>query len=253
MYTPQQRSPTLTHVFAAWWRDQRSRHSLPATFRALVQNLWEFARSSTPEQRRRRFGDVDFDFDHHVNTTSATVSWRDRLMGTFSSPYQPTDPGLFDEMLRALGIDFRSFTFIDLGSGKGRVLLMAAAYPFHRIIGVELLPTLHRIAEENVRAYRSASQQCFAIANVCADAADFVFPDQPLILYLFNPLIESQLKKVVAHLESSTVQHPRPVSFLYHNPLLPEVLTRSGTFNKVGGTQQYFVLANEEFSRLLRR
>ena len=244
MSTAQQRSATLTHVFAAWWRDQRSRHSLPATFRALVQNLWEFARSSTPEQRRRRFGDVDFDFDHHVNTTSATVSWRDRLMGTFSSPYQPTDPGLFDEMLRAVPADFHSLTFLDLGSGKGRTLLLAANYPFRRIAGVELLPALHRIAEENIRNYDSPTRRCSAIEAICSDARAFDFPTEPLLVYLFNPFPESILAEVIIRLEKSVAKHPRPVFIVYHNPLLLNVITRGRVFRTVAATHQYVVLAN---------
>ena len=102
--------------------------------------LWGFLRDSTPEQRRRRYGDVEYDWDHRVDTTSATVGWRDRLLGVFHSAYQPTEPALFHEMLAALNITFEDFTFIDLGSGKGRALLMASDYPFLRIVGVELLP-----------------------------------------------------------------------------------------------------------------
>src|SRR6478609_9761998 len=33
--------------------------------------------------------------------------------------------------------------FIDLGSGKGRMVLEAARYPFRRVIGVELAQPLH--------------------------------------------------------------------------------------------------------------
>src|SRR5207237_3599958 len=97
--------------------------------------LGEFVRDSTQGRRRQRYGDVQYDWDYRVNTTSATVGWRNRLLGMFHSPYQPTEPSLFHEMLNALNIDFREFTFIDLGSGKGRVLLMAANYPFRRIVG----------------------------------------------------------------------------------------------------------------------
>jgi hypothetical protein len=57
---------------------------------------------------------------------------------------------LFHEMLDALlqheSLDFRDLVFIDLGSGKGRTLLMASDYPFRRIVGVELLPALHLAA-----------------------------------------------------------------------------------------------------------
>ncbi len=128
---------------------------------------------STPERRRRRYGDVQYDWDNRVNTTSATVDWRNRLLGVFHSPYQPTDPSLFHEMLGALKIDFRGFTFIDLGSGKGRVLLIAADYPFRRIVGVELLTELHGVALENLRQYKSNSQKCFDVETICGDARTF--------------------------------------------------------------------------------
>ena len=76
-----------------------------------------------------------YDWDYRVDTTSATVGWRERLLGQFHSAYQPTEPALFKEMMAILKIDFQEFTFIDMGSGKGRVLLMAADYPFRRILG----------------------------------------------------------------------------------------------------------------------
>ena len=96
---------------------------------------------------------MEYDWEHRVNTTSGTVGWRERLLGVFHSPYQPTDAGLFQEMMAILPIDFREFTFVDLGSGKGRTLLMASEYPFRRIVGVEILPELHRAAEENIANY----------------------------------------------------------------------------------------------------
>ena len=75
----------------------------------------------------------------------------------------------------------RNSRSIDLGSGKGRVLLMASNYPFHRIVGVELLPELHRIAMKNVKAYKSSLPRCFALECVVGDALDFVFPVEPTV------------------------------------------------------------------------
>jgi hypothetical protein len=104
--------------------------------------LWGFLRDSTPHRRRLRYGDADYDWEHRVNTTSAVVGWRERMLGAFHSPYQPTEPELFYEMIEALRartvIDFRDFVFVDLGSCKGRTLLMTSDYPFKRIVGVEL-------------------------------------------------------------------------------------------------------------------
>ena len=219
-----------------------------ATSKRFISVLWEFVRESTPARRRQRYGDVEYDWDFRVDTTGATVGWRDRLLGHFHSPYQPTEPALFREMLESLiqanpKIDFREFTFIDIGSGKGRALLMAADYPFRRVLGIELLPALHRVAQENIKKYKSDSQQCFAIECVLGDASEFAFPPEPTVLYLFNPLPESGLARMISNLEHSLREHPRPVFVLYHNPLLEPLLARSAAFNRIAGTHQYSIFS----------
>ncbi len=235
------RDPGLFTTIRDWWRDQSRAEGLLRTSGEFASLLWQFARESTPSRRRQRYGDVDFDWDHRVDTTGATVGWRDRLLGLFHSPYQPTDPALFGEMLAEVKIPFPEFTFIDIGSGKGRVLLMAAQYPFRRIIGVELFPALHRVAEENIGKHRKDCPQSATIESTCQDARQYVFPDEPLLVYLFNPLPEAGLREMLANLEKSVKKHPRPVMVLYSNPLLEHVLTENQAFTKTGGTHQYAI------------
>jgi len=226
-----------------WWNNIAGREGRFAATRQLLQALWEFIRDSTPERQRQRYGDTEYDWEHRVNTTSAAVGWHDRLLGVFHSPYQPTEPALFREMLEALQerthIDFHDFIFVDLGSGKGRTLLMASDYPFRRVVGIELLPALHQAAKENLSQYRSESQKCFALESICADATGFSFPEEPTVLYLFNPFPESGLRRVIANLEQSLHEHPRAVYVLYHNPLLEQVFSERAALRKVGGTHQF--------------
>ncbi len=224
-----------------WWKDQRRARGLVETSRIATSVLREFLVDSLPSRKRQRYGDADFDWDYRVDTTSATVHWRDRLLGMFHSAYQPTDLAGFREMLAALHVDFRQFTFVDIGSGKGRVLLMASEYPFRRIVGVELLPALHRIAQDNIRNYKNDSQQCAAIESICGDACEFAIPDDSLLVYLFNPLPESELRQFMANLEQSLAEHARPAFLLYYNPLLEHVLAESTNFKKVAGAQHYAI------------
>ena len=237
--------PSFRQTAWQWWKYAAAFEGPLRATRRLAGMLWEFVRDSTPERRRLRFGDADYDWDHRVNTTSGAVAWRDRLLGMFHSEYQPTDPVAFHEMLDALhehtGLDFRDFTFIDLGSGKGRTLLMASDYPFRRIVGVELLPALHEIAVANLGQYKSDAQKCFALESTCADANDFSFPDEPLVVYMFNPLPESGMRRVCANLEQSLRARPRAVYVLYHNPLLEHVLSEGAMLRKVAGTNQWAV------------
>ena len=223
-----------------WLRDGIQRQGVSHTLRAFSTNVWEFLRDSTPSRRRQRYGDIDYDWDFRVDTTSGTVGWRDRLLGAFLSPYQPTEPALFHEMLQSLEIEYADFTFIDLGSGKGRTLLMAAEYPFRRILGVEVVPGLHAVAVKNLRKFRSRAQKCFALESRCEDARQFQFPAEPTVLYLFNPLPEPGLTEVARNLEASLRDHPRLIRVLYHNPLLRHVMDAIG-LRVLKGTTQYIV------------
>jgi SAM-dependent methyltransferase len=231
-----EQNPALLSTMGRYWKESLACCGFLPAARSFANLIREFLWESTPAQRRRRYGDAEYDWDYRVDTTSATVGWRERLIGQFHSAYQPTEPALFKEMMASLKIDFQEFTFIDIGSGKGRVLLMAADYPFRRILGIELLPALHRVAQQNLSAYKSDSQQCFALETVCGDAREFVFPAEPILLYLFNPLPELALIEVLANLENSLRQFPRVVYLLYHNPLLEHVLAKHPAFTKIGGT-----------------
>lgn len=242
-------SPQLSTPQTAWywWKNAAA---VEGRFRAtcrMAGMLWEFVRDSTPERLRARYGDADYDWDHHVNTTSGAVGWRDRLLGVFHSAYQPTEPAAFHEMLdtlqRETHLEWRDFTFIDLGSGKGRTLLMASDYPFRRIIGVELLLSLHQIAKENLGKYKSDSQKCFVLESICADATRFTVPAEPLVLFLFNPFPREGLKQVLGNLERSLDTYHRPIFVLYHNPLEESVFAE-GRFKKRLGTIQYALWSN---------
>ncbi len=238
-------SPRISVVRSAWrwWSEVAARDGGLSATRQLLTALAEFVRDSTPQRRRLLYGDAEYDWEHRVDTTSAAVGWRDRLLGLFHSPYQPTESTLFHEMIEALHaqpvFDCRDFLFIDLGSGKGRTLLMASDYPFRRIVGVELLPALHEAAFDNLSKYKNEGQKCFALESICADATEFPLPAEPTVLFLFNPFSEPGLRRVIANLEKSLRAHPRKVYVLYHNPLLEQVLGESAVLQKAGGTHQY--------------
>ena len=119
-------SATIWSAFGRWRREQEREKGSAGATSLLVRNLWGFVRESTPERRRQRYGDMEYDWKHRVNTTSGTVGWRERLLGMFHSPDQPTEPALFQEMMASLPIEFEQVHFRRSGIGKGRTLLMAS-------------------------------------------------------------------------------------------------------------------------------
>ncbi len=133
------------------------------------------------------------------------------------------------------------FTFIDLGSGKGRTLLMASSYPFRRIIGVELLEELNAIALENIARYRSAEQKCFNIEAKSGDASRFEFPAEPTVLYLFNPFPRHVWREVLANLHRSLLAAPRQVYVIYHNPVHEDILEAQSWLHQLRRTHQFVI------------
>ena len=91
----------------------------------------------------------------------------------------------FPELLKRLDVDWNSFTYLDLGSGKGKSLLMAAELPFRRIIGVEFSPKLVSIAHKNLAKQRNFRIECSNIQLVRQDATTYEFPNYPLVIYSF--------------------------------------------------------------------
>lgn len=131
--------------------------------------------------------------------------------------YWATPEKLARYLIGSLDIEFTDYTFIDFGSGKGRVPLVASQFPFQNIIGVEFVPELHEIAEKNIHIYKSNQQKCKNISSVCIDAIEFCIPETPLVLHFYHPFkSESKiLSKVLANVNKSLLEKPRPVWIIY--------------------------------------
>lgn len=164
----------------------------------------------------------------------------------FNAGYFGVAPSALRQILDYLALDFRRFTFVDLGSGKGRALLIASEYPFHAIMGVELSPSLHATAESNITRYRGRAQQCRNILTTEADATEFDFPAGPLLVYLWNPFELPVFRKVLANLEGSLAREPREAYVAYIQPDLEHMLATSDRWRKLW--RREFALSEEDYA-----
>jgi SAM-dependent methyltransferase len=127
-----------------------------------------------------------------------------------SLPYIPIRIANGRRALRDLPLeDHSQYTFIDIGSGKGRMLFIAAEFPFHQIRGVEFVSDLHAQAQENVRRYRYFRQKCTDIASIHENAESFDFPSQNLVLCIFNPFGPEVLDRMLKNLRHAIDKDPR--------------------------------------------
>jgi SAM-dependent methyltransferase len=116
--------------------------------------------------------------------------------------------------------------FLDLGSGKGRVLMLAARYPFARVIGVEVSGRLNAIARRNLDGRR----RCEHVELVTADVLDYEIPDDVTVVYMYNPFRGATFDAVIAKLIASVDRRPRTVRLIYLNPKEHDRLLATGRF-----------------------
>lgn len=237
---------SFRRAFARHWRDSVRHYGIWRTFRQEAEALRRVFRELLPDRRKTMYGDLDYDWDHMVDTTRANIPLRTQIAAALTGhQYFPTEPWLFEEIMQALPIDFSRFTLIDLGSGKGRALMMAATCGFRKAVGVEYISALHRVAEQNISKFAQDHPGLTTqIESLCMDARDFVFPAEPLVLYLFNPFPEPLFAAVLEKLRRSTTETPWPVYIAYRFLEFEALLSRCDWLEKIAGTEQWAVYRN---------
>lgn len=195
--------------------------------------------------RRKKFarGIDTFDAVHGVDTASPVSVPAMEVTGknyVYASIYFPIDPAILPTALRTLAdLSLETFTFIDLGAGKGRALLLASEFPFRRIIGVEFASDLHRTAQQNIERYRSSTQQCRDISAICRDAAEYELPPEPTVIFMFNPFEWPVMSRVLANIERSLAKHPRELFIIYVDCRDARLVERSAFIQRVAATPDY--------------
>ena len=132
-----------------------------------------------------------------IAITPLTTAWLLRSFAIFAQRWRKSPPAF----------PTGNYSFIDLGAGMGRGLLLAAEMPFREVIGVELNPELAAIAAKNLAIWRASGRARCPMRVLTQDATEFEFPGNPCVVFLFNPFGATVLRRLVRRIESSV---PRP-------------------------------------------
>jgi SAM-dependent methyltransferase len=193
--------------------------------------FWATLRNGIRMISRRRVAD-DFDLQHGTDTGGEESLWRltiDSPSARFGRKYQPSSEAELSEAVRFLDVDPRTLTFIDLGCGKGRTLLVAAKLGFKQVIGVEFTQELAEVARKNL--------QKMGVANggiVQGDVGEYRFPDGDLVVYLYNPFSEEVMRKVVPNLRECA---SRKLYVIYKVPECMALFDSGGFLTRLGSPQ----------------
>ena len=126
------------------------------------------------------------------------------------------------------------YTFLDIGAGKGRAMIVAAESPFHEVVGVELNPDLAAIARHNLGIATTHPMQA---ANLLApmrlvegDALSLTLPDTPILAFLFHPFEAPLLRRFLRSVETQLSARPGELDLLYVNAEHAPIFDRHPAF-----------------------
>ena len=162
-------------------------------------------------------------FDRRLGTDTEAVRWPGEMQvvgpnAAQGCEYTASPARTFWLSAGSLRIEASRFTFVDIGSGKGRVLLLAAALPFRRIEGVEFASDLNAVAARNIaRAVPDAAGRARFTLQTC-DALDYAIPDGPCVVYLYNPFGAALVEALADNLMRAHRAAPREIYVVYVNP-----------------------------------
>jgi SAM-dependent methyltransferase len=112
----------------------------------------------------------------------------------------------------------REYTFVDVGSGKGRAVMLASELPFREVVGVELSADLHEVAKRNLRTWRESGRGRSPTRLVQGDALSLSLPEGRLLIFLYNPFLAPVMRRLLERVEAAVVDRGGEIDLLYVVP-----------------------------------
>jgi SAM-dependent methyltransferase len=171
--------------------------------------------------------------------TSGLVAGRHLKSGHMHDRYATAYYGVAPSVFRSLiqrwrrsrpAAPLEETRFVDVGAGMGRAMLLAAEMPFGAVIGVELNPTLVRIARRNFALWRKAGRARARMRLVSGDAAEFAFGDGACVGFMFNPFGAAVMRRVLKSIAAQFGSRPGELDILYVNNEQEGVLEATAGF-----------------------
>jgi len=167
-----------------------------------------------------------------INTTGADELNDLDEMGidiTHATIYMPVSYELLEEVFAQLNkLTNKPINhFLDVGSGKGRAMCVAAHNGFKRITGIDLSKKLCDAAKQNCNTTQEKIPEVeFDIIN--NDAFYYDIPEDVDCIFMFNPFDEIIMSGVANNIHESLREHPREMKIIYVNPLHKSLFTNTG-------------------------
>ena len=169
------------------------------------------------EELNNKFFDWRYGMDTHQECFLYTQGVSDDQARQGNNVYRPFWRQEFSKAMMSLGIEFSDYLFIDVGSGKGKMLLLASQFPFGEIIGIEYAPGLHAVALQNINQLKGKTGIRTNIRSINADALTWDLPDRPAVYFLYNPFDLATTRSFFLRLDRHAETNRNPTIMIYGN------------------------------------
>lgn len=159
--------------------------------------------------RRRQLDPAERDFDRrygidtsgYIAVTDLDVTAETWIGGTaYQGLNCDTD---FATWLSPHIAHYGEFSFVDVGSGKGRAVLLASRLPFRQCVGIEFSRALHETATRNLHRWPCETAAA-GVTFLWGDALETRMPDGPLVIFLNNPFNAELMGRFAARFAGRT-------------------------------------------------
>lgn len=163
----------------------------------------------------------DFYFEMKYGISTSSIVKREDLdiseaSKEHSHEYKPTRIRHFRLLIKALKLPENS-VFVDMGSGKGRVLLKASLYKFKRITGVEISSQLCEIAKNNISKFEKILNRNLNVEIVNEDVLKYEIKNDENVFYFYNPFDTYIMEIILERIIKSITENPRKVWLIFNN------------------------------------
>lgn len=142
------------------------------------------------------------------------------------NPYAGSQPSIVRRALAGLP-DVAGYTFVDLGCGKGRPLVVASEFPFADIVGVDISPDLVKVARENASIIRRSFPERTPIRLVEGNAFNFMPESERIVFFLYNSFPREGVQELVRGIERRVAAGGTQLFVVSYNPVWASVLDQS--------------------------
>lgn len=214
-------------IHSAW-----QRHGFRLFGPLLLHNVKHYAKMY---RKNGRFGQPKSSVDAIPGVETYRAAYFSELQyegdsASSANPYEPVREEEFQAVFAKLGVNFANYHFVDVGSGKGRALLLGARMGFQQVTGLEYSKDLHEAARHNIEAAKGHWPNTDSISLLQGDASLFMPPSPPIVFYLFNPFGKEVMTKFIDNVAKSLRATEGDAWIVYGNPVERPVIDAESLF-----------------------